>query len=60
MAEDQAFVTARRLAVVAGDDLAIGAADAERDRLDQQRAVRGWAARARPAIQRNSGSADGR
>ena len=40
MAEDQTLVTVRRLAVVARDDLAIGAADAERERFDQQRALR--------------------
>ena len=40
VAEDQPRFVAGRLAVVARDDLAIGAADAERDRLDQQRAFR--------------------
>src|SRR5262249_37573041 len=39
--EDQSFVTARRFAVVAIDNFAIRAANAERDRLDQKRALRG-------------------
>ena len=36
MAEDQPFLAGRRPAVVAGDDLAVRTADAERDSLDQQ------------------------
>ena len=39
VAEDQPRVTLGRFAVMAGDDLVIGAADAERNRFDQQRAV---------------------
>ena len=40
VAEDQPFMVARRLAVLAFDDFAIRAAHAERNRLDQQRAFR--------------------
>ena len=36
VAEDQPLLAGRRPAVVAGDDLAVGAADAERDPVDQQ------------------------
>ena len=42
VAEDQPFAAVRRLAVIAGDDLAIGAADAERQRIDQDRAFGLW------------------
>ena len=41
VAEDQPLVAGRRFAVVARDDLAVGAADAERERLDQDRAFAG-------------------
>ena len=39
MTEHQAFAAGRSFAVGAGDDLPIGAADAERERADQNRAV---------------------
>ena len=45
VAEDQPLAPGRRPAVVAGDDLAVGAADADRQRLDQQR----------PAVRRGLG-----
>jgi hypothetical protein len=39
VAEDQAHLTIRRGAVLARDDLAVGAADAERERIDEQCAL---------------------
>ena len=55
VAEDQPLVAVRRLAVLARDDFAIGAADAERDRLDQDRALRARAARAHRAVRTEFG-----